>query len=160
MLILTRKKNEEIEIDNGRIKVVVVDIMQGKTGDAKVRLGIEAPFAVPVHRAEVARKIEDQTGDRWAKEPLMGFSLERRRGYYRYFYQDNDGSKHYIVYKIQCDFHPVWPRIVEATVVSLNSRDPDPHERLALDVVWESSIRAAAEGVIAQKLAAAKEASL
>ncbi len=47
MLVLSRKKNESIIIDD-RIKIVVVEIR----GD-KVRLGIEAPKEVPVHRQEV-----------------------------------------------------------------------------------------------------------
>ena len=47
MLVLSRKKNESIVI-NDDITVVVVEIR----GD-KVRLGIEAPKEVPVHRREV-----------------------------------------------------------------------------------------------------------
>ncbi len=47
MLVLSRKKNESFIIDNN-ISVVVVEIR----GD-KVRLGIEAPKEVPVHRKEV-----------------------------------------------------------------------------------------------------------
>ena len=47
MLVLSRKKNESIVIDDD-ITIVVVDIR----GD-KVRLGIEAPKEVPVHRREV-----------------------------------------------------------------------------------------------------------
>lgn len=47
MLVLSRKKNESIVIDND-ITIVVVEIR----GD-KVRLGVEAPKEVPVHRREV-----------------------------------------------------------------------------------------------------------
>ncbi len=47
MLVLSRKKNESIVI-NDDIKIVVVEIR----GD-KVRLGVEAPKEVPVHRREV-----------------------------------------------------------------------------------------------------------
>lgn len=47
MLVLSRKKNESIVINND-ITVVVVEIR----GD-KVRLGVEAPKEVPVHRKEV-----------------------------------------------------------------------------------------------------------
>jgi carbon storage regulator len=47
MLVLSRKKNESIII-NGNIVVYVVEIR----GD-KVRLGIEAPTEIPVHRQEV-----------------------------------------------------------------------------------------------------------
>lgn len=47
MLVLSRKKNESIVI-NDDITIVVVEIR----GD-KVRLGIEAPKEIPVHRREV-----------------------------------------------------------------------------------------------------------
>jgi carbon storage regulator len=47
MLVLSRKKNESIVINND-ITVTVVEIR----GD-KVRLGIVAPKEVPVHRQEV-----------------------------------------------------------------------------------------------------------
>jgi carbon storage regulator len=54
MLILQRKKNESIVI-NDEITIVVVEIR----GD-KVRLGIEAPKDVPVHRREVFDAIHRQ----------------------------------------------------------------------------------------------------
>ena len=47
MLVLSRKKNESIVI-NDDITIVVVEIR----GD-KVRLGVEAPREIPVHRREV-----------------------------------------------------------------------------------------------------------
>jgi len=47
MLVLSRKRNESIVIDE-RIVITVVDIR----GD-KVRLGIEAPKEVAIHREEV-----------------------------------------------------------------------------------------------------------
>ena len=52
MLVLSRKKNESIVINND-ITVVVVEIR----GD-KVRLGVEAPKEVPVHRREVYDAIQ------------------------------------------------------------------------------------------------------
>lgn len=57
MLVLSRKKNESIIIGDQEtlgfeIKIVVVEIR----GD-KVRLGIEAPKSVPVHRQEVYQAI-------------------------------------------------------------------------------------------------------
>jgi len=51
MLVLSRKKDESIVINND-IKIVVVEIR----GD-KVRLGVEAPKEVPVHRQEVFEAI-------------------------------------------------------------------------------------------------------
>lgn len=56
MLVLSRKNNEQIRIGND-IVLTVVDIR----GD-KVRLGIEAPKEVAVHRAEVFRAIEREHG--------------------------------------------------------------------------------------------------
>ncbi|MCS5630316.1 MAG: carbon storage regulator CsrA [Planctomycetota bacterium] len=53
MLVLSRKKNESIVINND-ITIVVVDIR----GD-KVRLGVEAPKEIPVHRREVYDAIQN-----------------------------------------------------------------------------------------------------
>lgn len=52
MLVLSRKKDESIVI-NDNVRVVVVDIV----GD-KVRLGVEAPRDVSVHRSEVWEAIQ------------------------------------------------------------------------------------------------------
>lgn len=54
MLVLSRKKNESIVI-NDTIVITVVEIR----GD-KVRLGIEAPREVPIHRSEVHAAIAAQ----------------------------------------------------------------------------------------------------
>jgi carbon storage regulator len=58
MLVLSRKKNESIII-NDNITVTVIEIR----GD-KVRLGIEAPKDVTVHRREVYDAIQSQTKTR------------------------------------------------------------------------------------------------
>ena len=57
MLVLSRKKNESIVINND-ITVTVVEIR----GD-KVRLGIVAPKEVPVHRQEVYDAIHGKAED-------------------------------------------------------------------------------------------------
>lgn len=57
MLVLTRKKNECIVI-NDVIKVTIVEIR----GD-KVRLGIEAPRDIEVHREEVYKQIHGESSD-------------------------------------------------------------------------------------------------
>jgi carbon storage regulator len=54
MLVLSRKKNESIIIDQ-EIRITVVEIR----GD-KVRLGIEAPKEVPVHRSEIHAAIQSE----------------------------------------------------------------------------------------------------
>lgn len=62
MLVLSRKKNESIVINND-ITVVVVEIR----GD-KVRLGVEAPKEVPVHRREVYDAIKRSELERRERE--------------------------------------------------------------------------------------------
>lgn len=57
MLVLSRKKNESIVI-NDNIVITVVEVR----GD-KVRLGIEAPKEVPVHRREVYDAIHAKDGE-------------------------------------------------------------------------------------------------
>ena len=69
MLVLSRKKNESIVI-NDDITIVVVEIR----GD-KVRLGVEAPKEVPVHRREVFDAIhrgEVASGQPAATKPDSG----------------------------------------------------------------------------------------
>jgi carbon storage regulator len=69
MLVLSRKKNESIVI-NDDITIVVVEIR----GD-KVRLGVEAPKEVPVHRREVFDAIhrnEASTGEKAEKVDPAG----------------------------------------------------------------------------------------
>ncbi len=46
MLVLSRKKNESIVIDE-KIRITIVEIRAGKT-----RLGIEGPMSMSVHREE------------------------------------------------------------------------------------------------------------
>ncbi len=65
MLVLSRKKNESIVINND-ITVTVVEIR----GD-KVRLGIVAPKEVPVHRQEVWEAIHQQQQQPPATPPVV-----------------------------------------------------------------------------------------
>ncbi len=53
MLVLSRKRDESIVIRDD-IVITVVEVR-----DDKVRLGIEAPREVPVHRREVYEKIKE-----------------------------------------------------------------------------------------------------
>lgn len=57
MLVLSRKKNESIIINND-ITVTVVEIR----GD-KVLLGVEAAREVPVHRSEVFKAIQTKLSE-------------------------------------------------------------------------------------------------
>jgi carbon storage regulator len=57
MLVLSRKKSEEIVIDD-RISIMVVEIR----GD-KVRLGIDAPAEIKIHRKEIWLEIQKESGN-------------------------------------------------------------------------------------------------
>ncbi len=66
MLVLTRKHSEQIVIGD-KIVITVVELR----GD-KVRIGIDAPAEVPVHRHEVYEAIQTQRrqsacGDNWSE---------------------------------------------------------------------------------------------
>ena len=82
MLVLSRKKDESIVINND-ITIVVVEIR----GD-KVRLGVEAPKEVPVHRREVyeaiargepvAESLPSDTGTAGRREAAAGDGTSQR----------------------------------------------------------------------------------
>lgn len=54
MLVLSRKKNEQVMVGDD-VVITIVEIR----GD-KVRLGIEAPTEIPVHRREIWAQIKDE----------------------------------------------------------------------------------------------------
>jgi carbon storage regulator len=56
MLVLSRKRGEVITIGNG--VTVTVLAVQGE----RVRIGIQAPAEVPVHRQEIRERIECCSG--------------------------------------------------------------------------------------------------
>jgi carbon storage regulator len=74
MLVLSRKKNESIVI-NDDITIVVVEIR----GD-KVRLGVEAPKEVPVHRREVFDAIRRNEASVNKKAPTEADATESTGG--------------------------------------------------------------------------------
>jgi len=57
MLVLNRKKDESVKIGDD-ITIVILDMQGGR-----VRLGIEAPKEVPVHRKEVYDAIYQQENE-------------------------------------------------------------------------------------------------
>ena len=54
MLILTRKKGESIIIDDD-IEVTILE-----ASDGKIKLGIDAPKNIDIHRREVHESIQDE----------------------------------------------------------------------------------------------------
>jgi len=63
MLVLSRKKNESIVIDEN-IVITIVEIR----GD-KVRLGIDAPREIPIHRSEVHAAIQSEQAAKKNESP-------------------------------------------------------------------------------------------
>jgi carbon storage regulator len=75
MLVLSRTRDETIMIGDD-VEITVVDIR----GD-KVRLGVNAPIAISVHRKEVYEAIrqENQDAARLTPEAMGGMVSDRRR---------------------------------------------------------------------------------
>ena len=73
MLVLTRKRNESIVVGDN-IEITVVDIQ----GD-QVRIGINAPKSVSIHRKEIYLEIqaENKKGGRCKESESKGFIKER-----------------------------------------------------------------------------------
>ncbi len=64
MLVLTRSKNEQIVI--GEDRKIVVEVVEVQGG--KVRLGIQAPNEVPVHRREVIDRMDAEKAEKAEKD--------------------------------------------------------------------------------------------
>ena len=75
MLVLSRQRDESIVIGDN-VVVTIVDIR----GD-KVRLGIQAPGEIPVHRQEVYEAIrrENQKGSRQEPNPARPAAVDSAR---------------------------------------------------------------------------------
>ena len=77
MLVLTRKVNEGIHIGD-KVFVRVVEIGRGT-----VRLGIDAPGDVPIHRQEIYERIQEQNlqASRGVSEDILkAAEILRRKG--------------------------------------------------------------------------------
>ena len=74
MLVLSRKKNESIIID-GKIEIKIIE-----SEDGRVRIGIEAPKEIQIHRKEVFDEIEKENkasvSSKLNLDKLKGQSLE------------------------------------------------------------------------------------
>lgn len=66
MLVLSRKKHESICIADNTVVITVVEIR----GD-KVRLGIEAPAEISVHRKEVQEAIDKEKAKKGTQDGSM-----------------------------------------------------------------------------------------
>lgn len=71
MLVLTRKLGEGITIGSD-VRVVVLEVKAGQ-----VRLGIEAPSAVQVHRDEIYAKILEENKHAAQAQPVLTEALKR-----------------------------------------------------------------------------------
>ena len=74
MLLFTRKEQEVIIIGDGLIKILVSSI-NGK----QVKIGIEAPKEVPIHREEIYKEIKARGGNLLKKNNEGAFTIHRSR---------------------------------------------------------------------------------
>ena len=76
MLVLSRKKNEKIIIGDN-IEITIVEILRGK-----VRLGVDAPKEVSVHRHEVYEAIQKEMKENYGSnlEGKVGEDIRKFRG--------------------------------------------------------------------------------
>jgi len=72
MLVLSRKKNERIVIGDN-VVITVVEVR----GD-RVRLGIEAPQEVPIHRSEVHAAIRKEQSEQSEEVPQESAEVSTR----------------------------------------------------------------------------------
>jgi carbon storage regulator len=56
MLVLTRSVGERLIINNGEIKLSILEVKGNQ-----VRIGIEAPRHISVHREEIYKRIQAET---------------------------------------------------------------------------------------------------
>jgi len=77
MLVLTRRPGESLRI-GADVRITVVSVAPGQ-----VRIGVEAPDAVAVHREEVYQRIEESNREAAraaAAAPLAVIEVVTRRG--------------------------------------------------------------------------------
>ena len=76
MLVLTRKAGESIVIGS-EIRITVLE-MQGR----QIRLGIEAPSEIPVHRGEIYERIreENERAAQGDQQELKALSQALKKG--------------------------------------------------------------------------------
>lgn len=73
MLILVRRTGESIMIGDA-VEVKILGVRSGQ-----VKIGVEAPKDVPVHRQEVAERIRDEGEDRLSDDEFEQSGPSRRQ---------------------------------------------------------------------------------
>ncbi|MBS7525789.1 carbon storage regulator CsrA [Fusibacter paucivorans] len=73
MLILTRKKNESIIINNN-IEIQIISIEEGK-----VKIGINAPKEVAIHRSEIFDKIMESNKEAIVSKDARSLLAEKMK---------------------------------------------------------------------------------
>lgn len=58
MLVLTRSVGERLIINDGEIKISILEVKGNQ-----VRIGIDAPRNVAIHREEIFNRIQDENND-------------------------------------------------------------------------------------------------
>ena len=66
MLVLTRSVGERLIIGNGEIKLTILDVRGNQ-----VRLGIDAPKNIAVHREEIFLRIQEEDLPDTTKTPAL-----------------------------------------------------------------------------------------
>lgn len=64
MLVLTRNTNEKLVI-NDNIEIQILSIKGNQ-----VRIGVEAPKEISVHREEIYKKIQEENNSAYIKAPI------------------------------------------------------------------------------------------
>ena len=74
MLVLSRKKNESLCIGGGASQLPLITVVIVEIRGDKVRLGVEAPSDIPVHRREVYEAINRQLSAQFEAQVAAGTS--------------------------------------------------------------------------------------
>jgi carbon storage regulator len=124
LLVLSRHKNESIIIkkDSLQVEVTVVDIR----GD-KVRIGVEAPRDVTVHREEVQRAIDRERGIKRTPSQMKSITVTLPNDRYQ---ELADVAKF-----MGCDVEHVASIVMVSGLVAMAKTQNDETAMVSMDVV-------------------------